>query len=124
MTLEEEQAQETEYDQLRTMYASDDVNVRAEPSTDGEIFSSFYQGDQVTVVGETPHWYIVDVDDYDSNGYVPSSICLSPRWRQRRTRSVSSSLSSSFPTRHPLLTAPAIPLRHPQIHLPWILNIM
>lgn len=70
LTVEEEKAQETEFDQLRTMYAMDDVNVRAEPGTDGEIFSSFYQGDRVIVVGETPNWCVVDLEDYDSNGYV------------------------------------------------------
>ncbi|MDO4298334.1 MAG: SH3 domain-containing protein [Lachnospiraceae bacterium] len=72
LTVEEEKAQETQFDQLRTMYAMDDVNVRAEPGTgdDVEIFSSFYQGDRVTVVGETPNWCVVEVEDYDTNGYV------------------------------------------------------
>ena len=81
-----------------TMYASDDVNVRAEPSTDGEIFSSFYQGDQVTVVGETPNWYIVDVDDYDSNGYVSKQYMseseVAPKTDEERQQLIEQQLSN------------------------------
>lgn len=70
LTVEEEKAQETEFDQLRTLYAKDDINIRATPGKDGEVFASFDQGQKITVVGETPNWYKVDVDDYDDNGYV------------------------------------------------------
>lgn len=70
LPLEQEQAQETEFDQLRTMYAMDDINVRTAPGKDGEIFDSFDQGEQITVVGETPNWYKVNVDDYEIPGYV------------------------------------------------------
>lgn len=72
LTAAEEKAQEKELDQLRMMYAKDDINVRSDPdtTTDDNIIYSYMQGDQVTVVGETPNWYVVELDDYDSNGYV------------------------------------------------------
>ena len=70
LTADEELAQAKEYDQLKTMYAKDDINVRTKPGTDesSEIFSSFAQGDQIVVVGETPNWYEVDVDGYEEHG--------------------------------------------------------
>lgn len=72
LTPAEEKAQETQFDQIRIMYAKDDVNVREQPDTSSQdnIFYSYYQGDQLTVVGETPNWYVVDVDDYEANGYM------------------------------------------------------
>ena len=71
LTAAEEKAQETELDQLRMMYAKDDINVRSDPDTTADnIIYSYMQGDQVTVVGETPNWYVVELEDYDSNGYV------------------------------------------------------
>ena len=71
LTAAEEKAQEKELDQLRMMYAKDDINVRSDPDTTADnIIYSYMQGDQVTVVGETPNWYVVELEDYDSNGYV------------------------------------------------------
>lgn len=72
LTVEEEKAQEKELDQIRTLYAKEDINVRLEPGKgdDIEIFSSFLQGDQIMAVGETPNWYVVNVEDYDVKGYV------------------------------------------------------
>lgn len=70
LTIEEEKAQETEFDTFRTGYAADDINVRMAPGSDGEIFDSFDQGETIRLVGETPNWYVVDLDDYESNGYV------------------------------------------------------
>ena len=52
------------------MYAADDINVRTQPGQDGEIFDSFDQGETIRVVGETPNWYVVDLEDYEDNGYV------------------------------------------------------
>lgn len=99
LTVEEEKAQETEFDQLRTMYAMDDVNVRAEPGTDGEIFSSFYQGDKVIVVGETPNWCVVDLEDYDSNGYVSkqflSDTVVAPKSDEERQQLIEQELSGT-----------------------------
>ena len=71
LTAAEEKAQEKELDQIRMMYAKDDINVRSDPDTTADnIIYSYMQGDQVTVVGETPNWYVVELDGYDSNGYV------------------------------------------------------
>ena len=99
LTVEEEKAQETEFDQLRTMYAMDDVNVRAEPGTDGEIFSSFYQGDKVIVVVETPNWCVVDLEDYDTNGYVSkqflSDTQVDPKTDEERQQLIEQELSGS-----------------------------
>ena len=52
------------------MYAADNVNVRAEPNSgdEGNIISSFDQGQEVTVIAETPNWYKVQMDGY--TGYV------------------------------------------------------
>ena len=71
LTAEEEKAQEKELDQIKMMYAKDDINVRSDPDTTADnIVYSYMQGDQVTVVGETPNWYVVEMDGYDFNGYV------------------------------------------------------
>lgn len=72
LTAEEEKAQETDLDQIRMMYAKDDINVRYAPdtSTSENIIYSYMQGDKVTVVGETPNWYVVEIDDYEEHGYV------------------------------------------------------
>lgn len=90
LTIDEEKAQETEYDQLKLMYAMDDINVRTKPGTDdsAEIFESFMQGDAVTVVGETPNWYMVELDDYESYGYVSkqfmSETAVEPKTEEER----------------------------------------
>ncbi len=70
LTEEEEKAQETEFDTFRTVYAADDINVRTAPSQDGEIFDSFDQGESIMVIGETPNWYVVDLEEYEDHGYV------------------------------------------------------
>ncbi len=70
LTEEEEKAQETEFDTFRTVYAADDINVRTAPSQDGDIFDSFDQGESIRVTGETPNWYVVDLEDYEDPGYV------------------------------------------------------
>ena len=70
LTTEEEQNELMEYDTLTTAYAADDINVREVPGTDGEIIYSYEQGAQLVIVGETPNWYMVEIDDYESNGFV------------------------------------------------------
>lgn len=70
LTTDEEKAQETEFDTFRTVYAADDINVRTAPGSDGDIFDSFDQGESIMVVGETPNWYVVDLEDYEDHGYV------------------------------------------------------
>lgn len=72
LSVEEELAEETEFDTLRTVYAADDVNVREQPGKgdDINIFESFDQGEKLIVTGETPNWYVVEMEDYDIKGYV------------------------------------------------------
>ncbi len=72
LSAEEEAAGLRSYDESRTLYANDDINVRTEPSTEQgseTIFASYLQGDEVTVTGETPHWYRVSLSE-ESDGYV------------------------------------------------------
>ncbi len=71
-TVDEENATRVEFDTIRVMYALDDLNVRSEPGTSdtSEIFSSYANGDQINVVGETTNWYMVSVDGYADYGFV------------------------------------------------------
>lgn len=69
LTSDEEQDAETDYTEPVVLYAKDDLNIRSNPSTEEEnIISSFDQGEEVTVVGETPNWYIISKDGF--TGYV------------------------------------------------------
>lgn len=75
LSKEEEIAQETEYEQSKTMYAADDVNVREFPTTDEEnIFWSLDQGQTATVIGETPNWYEISVPTTDENGNADQTV--------------------------------------------------
>jgi len=73
---EEEMAQESALAAPVTYYASDATNIRDTPSTENSdnIISSYEQGDEVTVVAKTPHWYKVARVDSESGqeytGYV------------------------------------------------------
>ncbi len=101
LTPAEEKAQETQFDQIRIMYAKDDVNVREQPdtSTQDNIFYSYYQGDQLTVVGETPNWYVVDVDDYEVNGYMSkqfvSDTKVDPKTEEEREQVIAQELEGT-----------------------------
>ena len=70
LTMEQEQERESEFAEPVTYFANDDINVRETPSTENSdnIISSYDQGQEVTVVAKTPHWYKVQKDDY--TGYV------------------------------------------------------
>ena len=70
LTPEEELAQETPLSAAVTYYANDDINVRETPSTENSdnIISSYDQGQEVSVIAKTPHWYKVQKEDY--TGYV------------------------------------------------------
>lgn len=70
LTPEEELAQETPLSAAVTYYASDDINVRETPSTENSdnIISSYDQGEAVSVIAKTPHWYKVQKEDF--TGYV------------------------------------------------------
>ena len=67
---DQELAQESELAAPVTYYANDDLNVRDTPSTESadSIISSYDQGQEVTVIAKTPHWYKVQKEDY--TGYV------------------------------------------------------
>lgn len=68
-TPEEELGAETELSGSRTLYAADNVNVRSEPSTEADIISSYDQGQEVTIIAETPNWYKVQMDGYTGYAY-------------------------------------------------------
>ena len=60
----------TDYNASVTLYASDTVNIRMEPSTesDASIIGSLSPGDAVTVIGESSEWFKVNVNG--NIGYV------------------------------------------------------
>lgn len=66
----------TEYGTTATLYASDNVNVRLDPSTgsNDNIFGSLNKGDQVIVVGETPQWFKVNING--NIGYVSKAFLV------------------------------------------------
>lgn len=69
LTADEEMEYETELPQIEVYYAADDLNVRQTPETESDnIIGSFEKGDEVNVIGVTPHWYRVSVEDWE--GYV------------------------------------------------------
>ncbi len=54
----------TDYGTSATLYANDIVNIRLQPSTESteNIIGSLNKGDSVTVVGETPQWFKVNIN--------------------------------------------------------------
>ena len=69
LSKEEEIAQESEYEDWKTMWASDDINVREFPTTEEDnIFYSLDQGQTATVIGETPNWYEITMSFTDDEG--------------------------------------------------------
>lgn len=56
---------ETLFDEPKTMYALYNVNARMNPTTNSDIYGLYYQGDEITVTGETENgWYRVDWRGY------------------------------------------------------------
>jgi uncharacterized protein YgiM (DUF1202 family) len=51
----------TDYGTSTTLYASDNVYIRKEPSTEADILGGLNTGDAVTVVGETSQWFKVNI---------------------------------------------------------------
>ncbi len=99
LTIEEEKAQETEFDTFRTGYAKDDINVRTAPGSGGDVFDSFDQGETIRLVGETPNWYVVDLDDYEDNGYVSKQFVsdteVAPKTEEERAQLANGTAPSS-----------------------------
>ena len=59
-----------------TMYATDGVNIRTQPSTGSDVTGALDSGTSVTVIGETDNWYIVSTGSgtgYISKSYLSSS---------------------------------------------------
>ena len=54
-----------------TMYATDGVNVRSQPSTGSDVNGTLNSGTSVTVIGETDNWYIVSTGS--GTGYISKS---------------------------------------------------
>lgn len=54
-----------------TYYTTTDVNVRAQPGTDGDRIGGLGGGQAVTVIGETPNWYVVSING--TTGYISKS---------------------------------------------------
>lgn len=67
----------TAYGTSAQLYASDDVNVRVEPSTESSenIMASLTKGDVVTVTGETSQWFQVNING--NTGYVSKQFLVS-----------------------------------------------
>ena len=62
-----------EYDEPVIMYALYNVNARMKDTVESDIMGMFYQGEAVTVTGETPNkWYRVDYRDYTA--YIRSDL--------------------------------------------------
>ena len=69
LPVEEELANEKELPSPVVYVANDNINVRESPTTEEEnVISSFDEGEEVTVLAKTPHWYKIEKEDY--TGYV------------------------------------------------------
>ena len=62
----------TNYGSAVTMYTSDGVNVRSQPSTGSDVSATLGLGTAVTVVGETPNWYVVSTGS--GTGYIKKGL--------------------------------------------------
>ena len=56
------------YDSYATFYTTEGVNIRSQPSKDSSVSGALSGGTAVTVIGETPNWFIVSTGD--GTGYV------------------------------------------------------
>lgn len=87
----------TNYDSAVTMYATDGVNVRSQPSTSSDVSGTLNTGTPVTVIGESNGWYIVSTGSgtgYVSGGYLSSTAPAS----DDTSASSSSTSSAAAPT--------------------------
>lgn len=78
-TVDEELDKLTDYGTAATLYANDVVNIRLQPSTESNdnIIGSLNAGDQVTVVGETPQWFKVNIQG--NIGYINKAFLVSTK---------------------------------------------
>jgi probable enterotoxin D len=63
-----------DYGTTAILYASDNVNIRLNPSTDTDIIGALSKGDQVTVVGETSQWFKVNING--NIGYISKAFLV------------------------------------------------
>lgn len=70
-----EMAALTDYGSSATLYASDEVRIRQQPSTEAAILGMLSRGNAVTVTGETPQWFKVSVNG--NTGYVSKAFLVS-----------------------------------------------
>ncbi len=64
------------YGESTTLYATEGVNIRSQPSTDGDVSGALNGGTAVTVIGETDNWYIISTGNgtaYVSKSYLSST---------------------------------------------------
>ena len=81
-----------DYGTAATLYASDNVNIRQEPSTEAEILGSLSTGDQISVVGETSQWFKVNVNG--NIGYISKEFLVSRPVSAQNTDSSNDNQSS------------------------------
>ncbi len=101
LTSDEEQEYETELPGSVTYYANDDINIRLTPDTENSdnIVSSYDQGEEVVVIGETPHWYKVSKEDW--TGYVYknnlSETAVDPKTPEERSEAAENAPAVTVP---------------------------
>lgn len=83
----------TDYGTTAQLYASDNVNIRLEPSTEAEILGSLTTGDQVTVVGETSQWFKVNING--NIGYINKAFLVNTPTQTEQTEETQATASSS-----------------------------
>lgn len=88
-----EVATATDYGTASTLYATDGVNVRSNPSTSASVSGSLTAGSAVTVIGETDNWFIVSTGT--GKGYVSKSYLTSTQPSGSSSSGSSSSGGSS-----------------------------
>ncbi len=91
----------TNYDSAVTMYATDGVNVRSQPSTSSDVSGTLDTGTPITVIGESNGWYIVSTGSgtgYVSGGYLSTTAPTSTASTDTSSTSSSSTASSTTPT--------------------------
>lgn len=59
---------QTTYGSATTLYASSEVNIRTQPSTDSGVIDILPLGNAISVIGETDNWFVVSVNG--ATGYV------------------------------------------------------
>lgn len=83
----------TDYGTTATLYASDIVNIRLQPSTEANILGTLAQGDQVTVVGETSQWFKVNING--NIGYINKAFLVSTPTTQSDTSQTDGTVTDS-----------------------------